>query len=106
MNNFTTARDFLKLMAWAEQYDALAPVWGEEAHTVTVTGADPRQQQVVSTIRGNEHLEPYYEILGCKDGELPAYEVRNLAVLLQLPDSEDKLAVVVLCSYEGNYRLP
>ena len=102
MNNFTTARDFLKLMVWAAQYRELVPVWGAEAYTVTVTGENARQQTVVSTIRGNEHLDPYYTVLGCKDGELPAYEVRNLAVILQVPDSREKLAVVVLGAYGQN----
>lgn len=99
MYNFTTARDFARLMVLAEGYEALEGVWNGEEYTVTVGGDDARQQTVTSTIRGNGHLEPYYEILGCKDGELPAYEVRNLAAVLQIPDSADKLAVVALGAY-------
>lgn len=102
MYNFTTARDFLKLMVWSDRYRELMQVWGASEHTVEVSGEGARQQTVVSTIRGNEYLDPYYEILGCKDGELPDYEVRNLAVILQVPDSGDKLAVVVLCAYGRN----
>lgn len=102
MNNFTTARDFLKLMLWADQYWDLAPVWGAAEKTVEVQGEKPRQQTVTSTIRGSEFLDPYYEILGCKDGEFPDKQVRNLAVILQIPDSDERLAVVVLCAYGHN----
>lgn len=104
MNNFTTARDFLKLMLWADQYRDLAPIWGAEEQTLEVTGEKPREQTVTSTIRGSEFLEPYYEVLGCKDGEFPDKEVRNLALILQIPDSKERLAVVVLCAY-GHNRL-
>lgn len=102
MYNITTARDFVHLMAWADCYRDLMQVWEAPEHTVEVQGEEARQQTVVSTIRGNEFLDPYYEILGCKDGELPDYEVRNLAVILQIPDSGDRLAVVVLCAYGQN----
>ena len=102
MNNFTTARDFLKLMLWADRYRELAPVWGAAEQTLAVLGEKERQQTVTSTIRGSEFLDPYYEILGCKDGELPDKEVRNLAVILQIPDSDERLAVVVLCAYGHN----
>ncbi len=97
--NYTTARDFLQLMIWASRYPELMQVWEAKEHTFSVDAEVPRQQTVVSTIRGSIFLDPYYEILGCKDGELPAYEVRNLAAILQVPDSEERLVVVALCAY-------
>lgn len=102
MYNFTTARDFLRLMVHADSRPELAEIWATAEHTVDVLGDNARQQEVVSTIRGSDYLDPYYEILGCKDGELPAYEVRNLVTILQIPDSGDKLAVVCLCAYGQN----
>ena len=101
--NFTTARDFLHLMIWASRYRELMQVWEAWEHTFPVEAETPRQQTVASTIRGNRFLDPYYEILGCKDGELPDYNVRNLAAILRVPDSEERLAVVVLCAYDGSY---
>lgn len=103
MYNFTTARDFLHLMIWASRYRDLMQVWEAWEHTFSVEAETPRQQTVTSTIRGNRFLDPYYEILGCKDGELPDYKVRNLAVILQVPDSREQLAVVVLCAYGGSF---
>lgn len=102
--NFTTARDFAKLLVWVDKYWELMRVFGAVEQELSVQGENPRQQTVVSTIRGNEHLDPYYEILACKDGELPVEEIRNLAVILQIPDSKDKLAVVCLLAQGRNHQ--
>lgn len=102
--NFTTARDFAKLMVWVDRYWELMQVFRAEERELTVVGEQPRQQKVVSTIRGNAHLDAYYEILACKDGELPEEEIRNLAVILQIPDSPDRLAVVCLCARGQNHQ--
>ena len=102
--NFTTARDFSRLLAWVDQYWELMRVFGAEERELSVSGENPRPQTVTSTIRGNEHLDPYYEILACKDGELPVEEIRNLAVILQIPESPDRLAVVCLLAQGRNHQ--
>ena len=102
--NFTTARDFARLLVWVDRYWELMQVFRAEERELTVGGERSRHQTVISTIRGNEHLDPYYEILACKDGELPDEEVRNLAVILQIPDSADRLAVVCLEAWGQNHQ--
>lgn len=102
MNNTTTARDFVKLMVHAYAYEGLQDVWPAEEYTVSLGGDAPREVTVKSTIRGNPHLDPYYTILSCKDGELTLENLRNLAVVLKIPGSDTKLAVVALGAYGRN----
>jgi len=102
MNNTTTARDFVKLMIHAYSYKNLENVWPAEEYTVSLGGESPREVTVKSTIRGNEHLDPYYTILSCKDGELTHLDLRNLAVVLKIPGSNSKLAVVALGAFGQN----
>ena len=105
MNNTTTARDFVKLMIHAYTYEALDEVWPAEEYTVSLGGNAPREVVVKSTIRGNEHLDPYYTILSCKDGELTHLDLRNLAVVLKVPGSNLKLAVVALGAFGKNEEI-
>ena len=94
--NITTASDLLRLMVYAyTNYPQLNHVWSQSSYTVTVTGDNAREQSVVSTVI-KPALEDYYHIFGGKTGTLSAYNARNLAVILQIPDSEDRLAVVAL----------
>ncbi|MBQ7875232.1 MAG: hypothetical protein IJ306_08775, partial [Oscillospiraceae bacterium] len=96
MDNISTAMDLLKLMVYAdENYPVLSSVWGTENYAVTVGGESARKQTVNSTVIKSD-LEDYYHILGGKTGTLSSYNARNLAVILEIPESEDKLAVVAL----------
>ena len=95
IDNLSTAEDLLRLMVYAERYAQLGDVWGESEYVVSVGGENAREQTVVSTVIKAE-LEDYYHILGGKTGTLSAYDARNLAVILEIPDSDDRLAVVAL----------
>ena len=49
--NFTTARDFARLLVWVDQYWELMRVFGAEERELSVRGENPRPQTVTSTIR-------------------------------------------------------
>ncbi|MBQ5357679.1 MAG: hypothetical protein IIU57_05575, partial [Oscillospiraceae bacterium] len=95
MDNLSTAEDILHLLVYADSLGKLDDVWGKSIHTVSVTGEKAREQTVKSTVI-KPALEDYYHILGGKTGTLSAYDARNLAVILEIPESEDKLAVAAL----------
>ncbi len=95
MDNLSTAHDLLRLLVCADHYRALDGVWNAPEYEVTVLGDMPRQQVVESTVV-KPRLETHYHILGGKTGTLTRYNARNLAVILELPDRRERLAVVAL----------
>lgn len=99
MDNLTTASDIMKLMVYAyENYEEFTPFWSTESHTVYVMGMNKREYGVSPTYYSSPYLSPYYHILGIKGGSLIGPKIYNLAAILEIPDSEDKLAVVALYS--------
>ena len=99
MDNLTTASDIMKLMVYAyENYEEFTPFWSTESHTVHVMGMNKREYGVSPTYYSSPYLSPYYHILGIKGGSLIGPKIYNLAAILEIPDSEDKLAVVALYS--------
>ena len=106
MHGVSTARDLLRLMVYAKQYPRLDSIWSEIFHTVTVTGGRELTKDLDHGT--HEDLDPYYNILGQKGGSLSYYFTRsnhvfvsNLATVLEIPDSEDLLFVVVMYAKEG-----
>ena len=95
-DNITTAADLLRLLIYAyTNYEELNGIWGQSSHAVTVSGEKAREQTVVSTVI-KPALEDYYHILGGKTGTLSKFNARNLAVILEIPESDDRLAVIAL----------
>ena len=96
IDNITTAADLLRLVVYTyTNYEELHGIWGQSSHTVTVGGEKAREQTVTSTVI-KPALGDYYHILGGKTGTLSKFNARNLAVILEIPESEDRLAVVAL----------
>ena len=93
--NWATARDIAKLLIYANGYEQLHGIWSNASMEITVSGDNARTKTVVSTVI-KEELEQYYHILGGKTGTLG--NTRNLSVILEIPNSDDKLVVVALCA--------
>lgn len=91
--NLTTARDVARLMICADSCEQLQPIWSQSVKKLNVTGSKARTKTVESSVIKPE-LERYYHILGGKTGTLDG--VRNLAAILEIPGSDDRLVVVVL----------
>jgi D-alanyl-D-alanine carboxypeptidase len=108
MDSLTTARDLLKLMAYAQRYPALDKIWTAKAHTATVTGDNPRLVECASKST-HPDLDQHYRVLGKKGGMMDSVRldmwIYNLAVILEIPGSRDRLAVVALYAQQGN-KLP
>lgn len=97
--NYASARDIAKLLIYADKYAQLEEIWSLASKDVNVNGINARTQKVISTVHKQE-LEEYYHILGGKTGTLG--DKRNLAVILEIPNSEDKLIVVALYANGAN----
>ena len=108
MHNITTARDLLKLLAYADKYPELRKVWTTDRYTVTVEGDNPRQMPCASKSM-HPDLDEHYRSLGRKGGSLMSSRtglyVYNLASILEIPGSKDRLAMVAMYAPEGN-QLP
>jgi len=108
MDSLTTARDLLKLMVYTRKYPVLNQVWAANAYTVNVMGENARQVGCVSKST-HPDLDTYYRTLGKKGGTMDSARlnmwISNLMVFLEIPNSADRLAVVVLYAEQGN-KLP
>lgn len=107
MHNVVTARDLLRLLACADSYPELRKVWTTEHYTVTVEGDNPRTVECTSKSM-HPDLDEHYRALGRKGGSLMSSRtglyVYNLASVLEIPGSTDRLAVVVMYAQEGNQQ--
>ena len=106
MHNLSTARDLLRLAVYAKQYPELDRIWSTPSHTITVSGLRDFTKDV--SWGTHKDLDPYYTVLGQKGGSLSYYFSRtnhlfvsNLVSILEIPDSEDLLFVVVMYAKEG-----
>lgn len=108
MHNIVTARDLLRLLVYADGYPELRKVWTTDRYTVTVEGDNPRTM-VCTSKSMHPDLDEHYRALGRKGGSLMSSRtglyVYNLASILEIPGSEDRLAVVAMYAEEGN-QLP
>ena len=93
--NWVTAKDVARLLIYANDYEQLQGIWSRSCKEIAVSGDNARNKTVVSTVIKDE-LEQDYHILGGKTGTLG--NTRNLSVILEIPDSDDKLVVVALCA--------
>lgn len=105
MHNLVTARDLLRLLAYADSYPELRKVWTTDHYTVTVEGDNPRTVECTSKSM-HPDLDAHYRTLGKKGGSLMSSRtglyVYNLLSILEIPGSEDRLAAVVMYAQEGN----
>lgn len=105
MHNLTTARDLLRLLAYADRYPVLRQVWATDRYTVTVEGDNPRTMECTSKSM-HPDLDSYYRALGRKGGSLMSSRtglyVYNLASILEIPGSPDRLAVIAMYAQEGS----
>lgn len=104
-NGESTAKDMIKCLIKGNTYEELSNAWGESKHLVNIEGEDPRELTVLSTIYENESnsvLMEKYRVLGGKTGTLTNYGAFNLGFIAEIPDSEDKLACVILYANEKN----
>lgn len=105
MDNLTTARDLLHLMAYAVKNPVLQKIWNQNQHTVTVEGNTPRTQLCQSKSRHSD-LDDAYRVVVRKGGSLRSSRcnlyVYNLATILEIPNSPDLLAVVVMYAPDDN----
>lgn len=108
MDSLTTARDLLKLMVYARKYPVLNNVWMTKTHTLSVAGDNARQMDCVSKST-HPDLDTYYCSVGKKGGTMDSTRLNmwiyNLAVFLEIPGSDDLLAVVAMYAPDGN-QLP
>ncbi|MBQ9130841.1 MAG: leucine-rich repeat protein, partial [Clostridia bacterium] len=91
--NLSTPRDLAKLLAYASNYSQLDGIWSLASKDISVMGLKARTQSLTSTVI-KPALTQYYTILGGKTGTLNS--TRNLAVILEIPESEDRFVVVAM----------
>ena len=96
--NLTTTRDVANLLIYANAYEGIRGVWSQKRKELTILGPNARTLTVESTVI-LEELERHYHILGGKTGLLG--KTRNLAAILEIPGSADKMVVVALGA-DGN----
>ena len=105
IHNVATARDLLRLLVYADGYPELRKIWTTDSYTVTIEGDNPRQMSCASKSM-HPDLDTYYRALGRKGGSLMSSRtglyVYNLASILEIPGSQDRLAVVAMYAPEGN----
>ena len=105
IHNVVTARDLLKLLVYADKYPELRKVWTTDHYAFAVEGDNPRQMACTSKSM-HPDLDTHYRSLGRKGGTLMSSRtglyVYNLASILEIPGSQDRLAVVVMYAPEGN----
>lgn len=105
MHNFSTARDLLRLVVYADQYPVFRQVWAQDKYTATVEGVNPRKQDCFVKSK-HPDLNDHYHVLGRKGGGLiwprSNLYVYNLAAILEIPGSADRLAVVTMYAPGGN----
>lgn len=105
LNNMTTAKDLLRLMVYAYKTPNLQRFWSQDSHTVTVMGEHPRTVECVSKSLHPDLIQ-HYRVLGRKGGALRSSRlgmyINNMAAILEIPGSRDRLAVVVMYAPEDN----
>lgn len=105
MHNFSTARDLLRLAVYADQHPVFRQVWSQDKYTVTVEGVNPRKQDCFVKSK-HPDLNDHYNVLGRKGGGLiwsrSNLYVYNLASILEIPGSTDRLVVVTMYAPGGN----
>ena len=104
-NGDSTAKDMAKCLIHGYRYEELSHIWGERRHLVSIDGEDPREIVVVSTIfeeEDNQVLMENYRVLGGKTGTLTNYGAFNLGFVAEIPESDDKVACVILYANEKN----
>lgn len=104
IDNVSTARDMLRCLIRGNECAALRAIWGLHCHTLHVSGAAPREWELISTVLEDSAarlLTDHYEILGGKTGRLTHYNTHNLSVIARIPDSDELLACTVMGADEA-----
>ena len=105
IHNRSTARDLLRLAVAAKQYPLLDHIWSQNTFTSAVMGPNARTRDSISKSR-HPDLDNYYRVLGKKGGSLISSAkklfVYNLVSFLEIPGSDDVLAVVAMYAPGSN----
>jgi len=99
-DNSCTAYDLARLMIYADaNYPELENIWGSANRDISVTGPKARSMMLRSSVIKSD-LEDHYHIVAGKTGTIG--RAINLAVILEIPNSSDRLAVVILYADGAN----
>ena len=105
MNNISTARDLLKLAICVKQYPILDHIWSQNTYSSQVMGPRARTRESISKSL-HPDLDNYYRKLGKKGGTLKNTQknlfVYNLISVLEIPDTSDRLIIVVMYAHGDN----
>ena len=105
MNNISTARDLLKLAVYVRKYPVLEYIWSQNTYSSQVMGPNARTRESISKSL-HPDLDNYYRVLGKKGGTLQNTQknlfVYNLISVLEIPDTSDRLIIVVMYAHGDN----
>jgi len=105
IDNFSTAADCLRCLITASGYEKLYDIWNKPSYDVVIKGENARVMTVTSTVVASEQspiLTGSYPVMGGKTGTLTSKGAFNLSVLVDVPDSDARLACVVLYANQKN----
>ena len=99
VENESTPMDMLRCLIRGYECERLRGVWGAAEHVAHIEGPNAREQQLVSRVVADVDssvLTDAYRVLGGKTGSLTRYGAFNISVIVEIPDSDDKLACTVM----------
>jgi len=105
IDNISSAHDILRCLLTASGYEALYDIWNRPEYTTKMRGSEPRQHTVVSTVVASPEshlLGDKYRIIGGKTGTLSGPKAYNLAALVEVPETGERLAFAVLYANQKN----
>ncbi len=108
VDNESTPMDMVRCLIRGYECERLCGVWGAAEHTAHIDGPNAREQLLVSRVVADVDssiLTDAYHVLGGKTGSLTRYGAFNVSVIVEIPDSEDKLACTVMYA-EGENGTP
>ena len=105
IDNLSSAHGILRCLLMASGYEALYDIWNRPEYTANIRGIEPRELTVVSTVVAADEshlLCDSYPIMGGKTGTLSGPKAYNLAALVEVPETGDRLAFAVLYANQKN----
>jgi len=107
IENTASPSDMLKCLLGAGSYERLYGIWDKDTYTVNIEGINPREHVVTSTViaaKESHILTDKYPVAGGKTGTLFAPGAYNLAVLVDVPETGERLGCVVMHANTANHE--
>lgn len=99
IENKSTAKDMLRCLIRANESTDMQKIWSLKNHVVNICGENKREILLKSTVfmdDASTELTDFYKICGGKTGTLTKYNARNIAFIVEIPNTNDYLACVIM----------